>query len=46
MANVKNVGEVYHCEVCGNTVQVLTVGGGELVCCGQPMTLIKEKEEK
>lgn len=46
MANVKNVGEVYHCEVCGNTVQVLAVGGGELVCCGQPMTLIKEKEKK
>ncbi len=46
MANVKNVDEVYHCEVCGNTVKVITVGGGELVCCKQPMTLIKEKEEK
>ena len=44
MANVKNVGEVYKCEVCGNTVQVLAVGGGELVCCKQPMTLIKEKK--
>ena len=44
MANVKNVGEVYHCEICGNTVRVLEVGGGELVCCGQPMTLTKEKE--
>ena len=42
MANVKNVGEVYRCEVCGNTIQVLAVGGGELICCEQPMTLIKE----
>ena len=44
MANVKNVGEVYKCEICGNTVQVLAVGGGELVCCKQPMLLIKEKK--
>ena len=43
MANVKNVGEVYQCEVCGNTVQVLEVGGGELVCCGQPMEKIENK---
>ena len=34
--------EVYKCEVCGNIVEVLHAGGGELVCCGQPMTLLKE----
>ncbi|HNQ35076.1 MAG TPA: desulfoferrodoxin FeS4 iron-binding domain-containing protein [bacterium] len=45
MANVQNRGEVYRCEVCGNVVQVLEVGGGELVCCDQPMTPVK-KEEK
>ena len=39
---VKNVGEVYHCEVCGNEVEVKEVGGGELVCCGQPMNLVEE----
>lgn len=30
-------GNVYKCEVCGNVVEVLYAGGGELVCCGQPM---------
>jgi superoxide reductase len=29
--------EVYKCEVCGNIVEVLHGGDGELVCCGQPM---------
>ncbi|MDY6838434.1 MAG: desulfoferrodoxin FeS4 iron-binding domain-containing protein [Thermodesulfobacteriota bacterium] len=41
MANVKKVGEVYRCEVCGNVVEVKEVGGGELVCCGQAMILEK-----
>jgi desulfoferrodoxin-like iron-binding protein len=41
MPNVKKVGEVYRCEVCGNVVEVKKVGGGELVCCDQPMTLEK-----
>lgn len=31
--------EIYKCEVCGNLVQVLLAGVGELVCCGQPMKL-------
>ena len=29
--------QVYKCEICGNIVEVLHAGGGELVCCGQPM---------
>jgi superoxide reductase len=29
--------EVYKCEVCGNIVEVLHGGAGELVCCGKPM---------
>lgn len=29
--------ELYKCEVCGNTVQVILEGVGELVCCGKPM---------
>ena len=32
--------QVYKCEVCGNIVTVLHAGQGELVCCGQPMTLM------
>ncbi len=34
--------EVYKCEKCGNIVDVLHGGGGELVCCGQPMNLMTE----
>jgi superoxide reductase len=34
--------QVYKCEACGNIVQVLHSGAGELVCCGQPMKLLKE----
>ncbi|MFO7983753.1 MAG: desulfoferrodoxin [Desulfuromonadales bacterium] len=30
--------EVYKCDVCGIITEVLHEGGGELVCCGQPMT--------
>jgi desulfoferrodoxin-like iron-binding protein len=30
-------GETYLCEICGNKVEVLEAGDGELVCCGQPM---------
>ena len=40
-----NVNEVYRCNVCGNIVEVLHAGAGELVCCGQPMELLKEKTE-
>ena len=35
--------EVYKCELCGNIVEVLHGGQGELVCCGQPMTLLEAK---
>ncbi|MCU0559628.1 MAG: desulfoferrodoxin [Desulfobacterales bacterium] len=34
--------EVYKCELCGNIVEVLHGGAGELVCCGQPMKRFKE----
>ena len=34
--------EIYKCELCGNIVEVLHGGKGELVCCGQPMKLYKE----
>jgi desulfoferrodoxin-like iron-binding protein len=37
---VKNVGEKYRCNVCGNEVTVTKVGGGTLVCCEQEMELI------
>ncbi|HWP96274.1 MAG TPA: desulfoferrodoxin [Syntrophomonadaceae bacterium] len=33
---------IYKCEVCGNMVEVIWEGAGELVCCGQPMKLMEE----
>jgi superoxide reductase len=33
---------IYKCEKCGNIVEVLHEGAGELVCCGAPMKLFKE----
>jgi superoxide reductase len=32
--------QIYKCEICGNIVEVLHEGQGELVCCGKPMKLI------
>jgi len=34
--------QVYKCEICGNIVEVLHEGKGELVCCGEPMKLMVE----
>ena len=34
--------QVYKCDLCGNIVEVLWGGQGELVCCGQPMVFQKE----
>ena len=34
--------QVYKCEICGNIVEMLHAGDGELVCCGAPMKLFKE----
>ncbi len=40
--NVVKIGERYRCNICGNIVVVEQVGGGELLCCGEPMELIDE----
>ncbi|HBE46451.1 MAG TPA: desulfoferrodoxin, partial [Spirochaetaceae bacterium] len=31
--------QIYKCMKCGNIVEVLHEGEGELVCCGEPMKL-------
>lgn len=36
---IKN--QIYKCETCGNIIEVLHEGGN-LVCCGKPMVLLKE----
>jgi superoxide reductase len=35
--------QIYKCEICGNIIEVLHTGIGELVCCGQPMKLMIEQ---
>ena len=34
--------QIYKCEVCGNMVEMVHTGAGELVCCGQPMKQFTE----
>lgn len=36
--------QIYKCNICGNVIEVLHAGVGQLVCCGQPMELLNEKE--
>lgn len=39
------IGQIYKCNVCGNVVEVLNNGEGELVCCNQPMELLEIQTE-
>lgn len=34
--------EIYKCDTCGNIVEVIDSGDGELVCCGEPMKRLSE----
>ena len=34
--------QIYKCSSCGNIVEVVHAGEGDLVCCGEPMKLTKE----
>jgi len=34
--------ELYRCDLCGNIIEVMQGGAGELVCCGEPMILLQE----
>ena len=43
---VSEINQVYRCNICGNIVEVLNVGGGALVCCGQEMELLEEKNKE
>lgn len=38
---MKTTRDFYRCSICGNIVGMIQDGGGELVCCGEPMTLLK-----
>jgi len=34
--------QIYKCKICGNIIEVLHGAGGTLVCCGEPMDVLKE----
>jgi superoxide reductase len=34
--------QVYKCEKCGNIVEMLHGGAGQMICCGEPMKLYQE----
>jgi superoxide reductase len=40
--NMAKLLEIYKCELCGNIVELVHGGDGELVCCNQPMKLMLE----
>ena len=35
--------QIYKCAACGNIVEVLHGGGGQMICCGKSMELLDEK---
>lgn len=37
--------ELYHCDICGNVVELLYEGAPSLVCCGEPMKKLEAKTE-
>jgi len=39
------INQVYKCNTCGIIVEILHEGGGNPVCCGQEMELLREKTE-
>ncbi len=34
--------QVYRCNVCGNTIEVISPSAGKLTCCGQAMEFLEE----
>ncbi|MFA5871725.1 MAG: desulfoferrodoxin [Parcubacteria group bacterium] len=38
--------QIYKCNKCGNIVEILHSGKGDLVCCEEPMELLTEKHEE
>jgi len=38
--------DLYKCHICGNIVEVLHDGAGELVCCGKPMEKIDANSQE
>lgn len=39
------INQIYRCNICGNIVEMLHAGAGQLVCCGENMELLEEKSK-
>lgn len=35
--------QLYKCEHCGIVASIVQAGGGQMICCGSPMTLLEAK---
>lgn len=38
--------DLYKCEICGNMVELIINGNGELTCCGQPMKKLEAQNKE
>jgi len=43
---IKEKNEIYKCKHCGNIVEAVHTGAGELVCCGEPMQQATENTQE
>ncbi|MDD4877810.1 MAG: desulfoferrodoxin [Candidatus Nanoarchaeia archaeon] len=34
--------DIFRCNICGHIIEIVKTGAGQLVCCNQPMELLKE----
>lgn len=34
--------DIYRCNVCGHIIEIVKASAGQLVCCNQPMEILKE----
>jgi len=37
------IDEIYKCNICGNVVEMVYAGAGEIICCGEAMHLLEGK---
>jgi len=42
---MNKLNQIFKCSVCGNIVEILHVGAGQLICCGQLMEALQEKTQ-
>ncbi|MFC1647683.1 desulfoferrodoxin FeS4 iron-binding domain-containing protein [Patescibacteria group bacterium] len=38
--------QIYKCNICGNEVEIVKVGGGQLKCCETEMQLVESNENE